>query len=379
MRLLSGPLRGCEYSLEEGSTLFVVGFVEDLVASEVVPELPHNTVVVPMPKGGINFEIIHDGSVGDGFVLRLLGDTVEVQCRNYQEICIAGNVQFSVKQPADDWNRSIFDALSPALIAKKNSLSIPATRWGVGGAVALLITISIAIFIWSQNNNDKRTADVASVISGSLDDYQLAKGSDGNMYVFAENERDMAWGRQALLREGMSNTVKIASVKSEEARINQLLQATYPTLAFHRLKLDVATRPVLILSDERAMLAGESRRMLIGQMMRWMPYVETVIIDQWQDAMLEQKARAGLDRLGITYSSARDHGRLTLVTQGGLTDVDLLNLQKFTRNYYEKFGSRYVHFSVELKDDLLKDKSFKYGSHGYIKMTPRHWLFPQSL
>ena len=110
-----------------------------------------------------------------------------------------------------------------------------------------------------------------------------------------------------------------------------------------------------------------------------MPYSEMVIVDKWDDAMLEQQARTGLDLIGITYLPKFDDHRITFLIQGDLTDVELLNLQKFTHNFYQYFGTEYIHFSVDLDDDWLKGKSFKYNGNGYVKLAPKHWFFTKSL
>ncbi|MEB0010305.1 PrgH/EprH family type III secretion apparatus protein [Glaciimonas sp. Gout2] len=378
LRFLNGPFHGCEYSLAEGRTLFVVGAMQDLIVCEVMPEFSNNTVVVPMPKGGINFEIILSSKVSDGFLFRILDDTSEDQQQLFQDACSAGTVRFSVRPPGVEWVNSIQKnkLLVEVAVDKKSLLST--ISW-VGGLAVLFFIMTLIIVTRKSFKEDEYVTEVTSAISGSISEYKILKGRDSIVYVFANSDRDLAWGRQALIRRGLSDKVKISSLRLEESRINKLLQSTYPNLAFHRLNLDEVAKPVLMLSAERTTLTSEIRTILIERMMHWMPYSDMIILDKWDDAMIEKQARTGLDRIGITYLSKHDDRRITFLTKGDLTDVELLNLQRFTHNFYQYFGVEYVHFSVDLEDDWLKNKSFKYNGNDYVKMTSKHWLFTKSL
>jgi len=94
--------------------------------------------------------------------------------------------------------------------------------------------------------------------------------------------------------------------------------------------------------------------------------------------MLDGQAKAGLERLGVAYERSGSSDSVNYAIQGNLTDIDLTRLHAFTSGFYRDFGMRYVIFSVVLKDDVLKGKSFKYGDSGYVKMAPQHWFFPQT-
>ncbi|QRX82152.1 PrgH/EprH family type III secretion apparatus protein [Glaciimonas sp. PAMC28666] len=376
LRFMNGPLLGCEYGLEPGKTLFVVGSVGDLIVGEVIPEFPENTVVVPMPQGGINFEVIIDSGAADGFLLRVLTDAPEDRCHLFQDSCTAGDTRFLVRRRDDDWRVSLIESQAPLAIKVDKKVSSLAFIYWLSGLAALFSLVFASTAIWKSSKGDVLSTRVSAAIAGSIGKYQILRGHDDVEYVFAGSERDMAWGRQALIRADLYSRVTVSTLRREESRIVDLLRVTYPTLAFHRLRMEELTQPILMLSQNRTILTNEARGVLIEQIKRWMPYAETVVLDNWDDTTLEQQAGSGLDRLGISYSRARDNSRITFVAQGELTDVDLLNLQKYTKAFYRDFGSEYVHFTVELKDELLKNKSFKYGRNGYVKVTPKHWFFP---
>jgi type III secretion system PrgH/EprH family protein len=375
-RLLNGPLRGCEYGLADGTTLVVVGAQNELLSGTAMPEFPHNAIVVPLAEGGVNFEIVIGGDVCDGFRLRILDHPVREQAHACQEICHAGARRFAWRPVGVAWARGIADAEPAGDGARRRSPAM--VRRVLAGTLAMFVVLGLGLTLWMSLKENKRVAEVAAVIAGSSQQYRLATGRDGAVYVFAESERDVSWARQALTRKGLGGAARVSTLRSEEARLNKLLPENYPAVAYHRLILADPARPVLMLSRERAALDEQAQRTLTDRMNQWMPYMQSVAIVYWSDALLDREAGAGLDRLGIPYLRSGNADSVTYEIQGSLNDVDRSRLQDFTDGFYRDFGSRYVSFSIELKDDWLKGKSFKSGSHGYVKMAPQHWFFPQS-
>jgi hypothetical protein len=54
----------------------------------------------------------------------------------------------------------------------------------------------------------------------------------------------------------------------------------------------------------------------------------------------------------------------------------LQKIRGFVETFYRQWGTHYVHYLVEMEDDLRKGKSFEYGAMGsYIKTAPSHWDF----
>ncbi len=58
IRLLSGPLNGCEYEILNGRLLVIIGNDVSLGRSDAFSELPENTIVVPYGELTDSFEII---------------------------------------------------------------------------------------------------------------------------------------------------------------------------------------------------------------------------------------------------------------------------------------------------------------------------------
>ncbi len=95
--------------------------------------------------------------------------------------------------------------------------------------------------------------------------------------------------------------------------------------------------------------------------------------------MLKNQAKTRLDRLGITYKTDVQPASVNYIVDGGINDVSLSQVKAMSDAFYQDYGTNYIHFAVELKDDWLKGKSFKYGPQGYVKMGKQHWYFPEPL
>jgi type III secretion system PrgH/EprH family protein len=384
LRLLNGPLSGCEYHLNGDTTLVVAGAASTLLGAMAHkeaaerPVFPESAIVVPM-DGGSNFEIILDDNARDGFRLRTLAPQLEEYVRPYQEVCRVGTLAFAVRPADADWAPGIVDALPTA--AEPEDVTPRQRSWLIRmllGVIALFALLALGLALWMTLKDNQRVAEVAAVVTGSSGQYRLLKGSDGAIYIFADSERDVSWARQALTREGLIASARVSTLRDEELRLCKLLLESYPTLSFHRVKLANSARPVVVLSQERAHISSKERQALTASLATWMPYAESIGIATWSDAMLDEQARAGLDRLGIAYERVGNADSVTYTVQGSLNDIELARLQVFTDSFYRDFGTRYIYFSVALKDDWLKGKSFKYGGPGYVKMTQQHWFFPHT-
>lgn len=384
LRLMNGPLRGCEYQLTDGATLIVAGAAGDLLGAlgnkdaAELPSFPEGAIVVPV-EGGSNFEIVLDDNARSGFRVRTLAPQISEQVRPYQEICHAGALAFAVRPADEAWAPGIVNMPIASGVEERE----PPRRssWRVAALLAVMAVftlLALGLMLWMNFKDNKRVAEVAAIVAGSSDQYGLFKGRDGAVHIFAESERDVSWARQALAREGLIASARVSTLRDEEVRLNKLLLESYPAIAFHRVKLADPSRPMLILSQEREQLSNQVRQALTANMMAWMPYAENIGIATWSDAMLDEQAKAGLDRLGIAYERTANSDSVTYVVQSSLNDIELARLQAFTDGFYRDFGNRYIYFSVALKDDWLKGKSFKYGGPGYVKMTQQHWFFPQT-
>jgi type III secretion system PrgH/EprH family protein len=375
LRLLSGPLRGCEYALAEGRTLVVVGAPSELVGQGEHVDFPERTIVLPMEGAG-NFEILIYADARSDYRLRTLHPQLEERTQAFQQVCRVGSLDFVVRPAGSEWEPDIVEAKGRTDAAVAKSRRQIRLLTVLAGFVALVVLLVAGLTYWAHVQGERRVADVAAVVAGASSQYRLLKGRGDLIHLFAQNERDALWARQALTREGMAASAQVATLWGEEQRVSKLLQENYPAVAFHRLKLDDPARPMLILSWERTRLNKQVRQSLQGSLLGWMPYAQGVDMLNWSDELVDDQARSGLDRLGISYQRHSNVGSVTYVIASELSDVDLARLQQFTEVFYRDYGHRYVHFSVVLKDEKFKDKSFKYGGSAYFKLAQQHWFFP---
>ena len=372
MRLLSGPLAGCEYKLFDATTIVISGSATSFIEGSICPDFPLNSIVIPFSEVGENFEIVISKNIDDGFKLKVIENNQEISAL-YQTVCHVGELSFTLRLPNDEFSSDI------AVITNDGS-SVGVSPIYFWCKVFILIIsffvlLAVSLKIWLSIQEDKRVVEIKNVISGSNNPYHVIQTKDGEIYIFAESERDSSWAKQALMRGGKSNSFRISTVQAEEDRINKLLIDNYPLLAYHRIKLTDPKNPILVLSKERGEITPQLQQSLLANLYTWLPYAKTVELTSWSDLLLDQRAKDGLEKIGVSYTYSSNSSSTTYSIAGGLSDIDLLRLQDFSQDFYRNFGSRYVHFSIELKDDFLKEKSFQYGPNAYVKMDPKHWFF----
>lgn len=379
IRLLNGPLNGCEYRISKGITLVVAQRARDLTGRQdyaEIPEFPENALVLAV-EGGVNFELTILEEDTDNFLLRSLFPEPVVTTHRYHESCQVGALRFSVRPIDTMWQP---ESISVAAAVASGSSSRKRSKLLMLLLVAVMVLAlgASGVKLWMVLSEKKQETRLAKIVAGSSEPFHMARGRDGQIYIFANTERDVSWARQALMRAGLTDSVQISTLQTEELRITHLIQSSYPALNFHRIKLDNPAKPLLLMSGERGYIDEQTRRQLVADMMSWMAYADAINHATWADAMLETQAKSGLDLLGIPYARVIGENVVNYSIVGDLDDIDLAKLHNFSEKFYRDFGKHYINFSVALKEDWLKGRSFRYGISGYVKMAPQHWYFPQT-
>lgn len=382
LRLLNGGLRGCEFQLAPGKTLFIVKNENDASGEVGVPDLPEDAIYIPMAQGGVNFEVWVGKELGEGITVRVLdrAGAHDIAC-TLHTICKVGTVEFALKRHMELWQEKIL--FYPRVLAVPTPMKItPAKKnppyliFLVSGTLALAL---IAYFWKPLFNPQHQTAALMALLNDSTGKLHVFKGRDNIFYVIADNERDASWAKQVLVRNHFSKPVKVATYTEEENRIAQQISDNNPVFSYYALRLQQPDQPKLLFSHERAELNTEAREALLHKLEQWLPYATQVTLIPIADATVVKQARAGLDRLGISYTQTNQTAGTNFTIRGQIEDGALQKARAFIDDFYHQWGQRYVQFSIELKDDPFKDKSFQYGNQGYIKMTPSHWYFPKTL
>ena len=374
LRILNGPLQGCEFPLVQSVTLFVVGAVELLGDGALTASVPAEAIFVPLAEGGCNFEVLADHLSNDGLMLRLLGDSEELLHGRFHTRVQIGGLQIALRPGDQVW--------SPELLLKQRNASFdteafesqskPWTRWLAGGFVA--VALAVAAALWSIPEPTPET-DIRALITGASAEVEVLQGRDETVYVFVSSERDAGWSRQVLMR---SNTpsAKVLVTDQERRRLEQLLFEHDPQLAWHSLDFKAPSAPRLLLSAQRNLLTPHKQQELTDALLVAAPYARDIAVHFQDDHLLADLAEEGLQRLSLSFDRAEHGDSVTFALTGDLQDVELAAARDYVDGFHRQWGDRYVHFTVELKDDGLKDKSFQTGPQGYIKTTASSWHFP---
>lgn len=378
LRVFNGPLQGCEFDLAQQRTLFVVGSEATFCSIEQPLSVPEDAIYIPLEGGGRNFEVLLGGNDGSGCVVRILGDEGVVDrlvpfqsLENISELLIA-------VRPLDEVWRSELLVQGPAVLAALEPARVPSTvSWRVAVGAVLAIMAGLAMFAWYASRPTP-VSSVEALIAGGNNSMVVVYGRDRAIYVFADSERDAAWGRQVLVRNGYSAT-QVMTTYDERRRLESLVSSLAPQLAYHRMDLSDPRVPQLWISRQRSLLPPGLQRRLVSALVAVAPYAREIKIVQSDDEELLHTAEQGLQRLALSFTQHKHAGGVTFTVEGSLEDAELQALGDFVTAFGQQWGERYVHFAFELKDDWLKGKSFQYGPQGYIKMTPSSWYFPKSL
>ncbi|CAH0214073.1 PrgH/EprH family type III secretion apparatus protein [Pseudomonas brassicacearum] len=373
LRILNGPLRGCEFPLGEGTTLFVVGAVEVLGDGARSASVPTDAIFVPLEEGGCNFEVLVDQATPDGVPLRLLGDSVEVRHCDFQARVQLGGLHVALRTADQSWTP---ECLGPAHdrscdVAEYSGWRVHWTRWiaGAVGLAALIVVISIG-----SMPGPAPEADIRALVTGASAPVRVLRGRDDAVYVFVSSERDAGWSRQVLTRHASLNS-EVLMQDQERRRLEQLLVNHDPQLAWHFLDLKDPSMPRLLLSTQRNLLTPAKQAKLLDVLLAAAPYARDVLVQMQDDNLLADLAQNGLQRLSLAYDRVDHENGVTFAIEGNLQDSELAAARQYVDRFYRQWGDRYVHFAVELKDDALKGKSFQTGPQGYVKTGSSSWFF----
>lgn len=373
LRILNGPLQGCEFPLGEGTTLFVVGTVDLLGDGAHSASVPGQAFFVPLEDDGCNFEVLADQATADGLPLRLLGESVEVRHCAFQARVQIGSLQIALRPEDQPWAAECLgqaSGTSPDAIAFV-SWRAPLMRWGAAGLA--LVVLAAVLGLWAMPGPAPET-DIRALISGASAEVQVLPGRDHSVYVFVASERDAGWSRQVLTRHNTLNG-KVLMRDQERRRLEQVLIDHDPQLAWHLLDLKDPSTPRLLLSTQRNLLTPDKQAQLLEVLLAAAPYAREVVLQMQDDTLLADLAHGGLQRLALTFNRIEHADSVTFAVEGNLQDSELAAARQYVDSFYRQWGDRYVHFTVELKDDALKGLSFQTGPQGYVKTSASSWHF----
>ncbi|HAK5293731.1 TPA: PrgH/EprH family type III secretion apparatus protein [Salmonella enterica] len=369
IRILNGPLQGCEYTLQSGKLLFIVGKNLTMLDDSVFPVLPDNTIYVPLQQESVNFEITADENeriqlhelTESGGTTRFISFNTPVR---------VGELVIAVRAHNQAWHSSVL--LSPEHTGARKKFKL--------NRIAVLFMFIIlgggllgGGLIWSSSQ--RQVIALNGLLGVEKHRFQILPGRDHQYYIFARNEQERLWARQVAVREGYGEASLVIDAEVENKRITRWLDINYPGLAYYRLHMDEPDMPRLWISRQRTNLNDSGREALTKSLMMLLPYARSVEIVPVSDETALSQAEEGLKHRNIPFYRKKKEGVLTFTISGELSDSEIFRARKFINEYNQKWGKQYIQFAIELKDDWSRERSFKYGNYMYVKTAPDVWSF----
>lgn len=382
VRLLNGVMQGCEFTLTTGTTLFIVADAQSIRQQTLEEVDQDSTIFIPMEMGGINFNITVGGQASGQpqVVLNEIQDQgANALFLTSNQIVNVGSLKLAMRYQDDCWSDGVLE--QPSAVKKVDISKIIEHKprlWIVGGLVFVAILLGVLVYGYFTSQQ-RQMSEISLLLGKQQTGYSYILGQDHTTYIFAGNNADKNWAQQALIRTPPSSKVKVLDVLSEEARLRRWLEENWPAVKFQRVRLTQPKQPQLTLSSERGILTPQQQQALTKAVKQYLPYAERIIFSTISDRLVMDEAEQGLKKIAVPYSKINHQGSVTFVIQGTIDDNQLERVKYFVKSFEKGWGSHYIQFSIDLKNDWLKGKSFKYGNQGYVKVSPYHWYFPKPL
>lgn len=384
VRLLNGVLRGCEFSLLEGNTLFLSTDEETISKQYNGTQMPDNTIYIPAEQTDVSFEIIvKRGDSCDVCMRELSDDGTTMIALSENEVITVGMQKFIWRNQHSEFSEEILFGEYPDSARVPSSTITEVARntksvWYKTLAAGVLLSAVFVAGYAHLTGTQRQLDNVSTLLNFASDDYQIVYARDNWIYVFAGSEKATDWAIQTMVRTPLRQQVNVVNIASEEARISRWVETYWPALKFHQIRLSDPQHPILRVSAERNELSEKVRDDFISALKEKFPYMDSVRLDNLEDKTIRSIANQGLKKMALSFREIDNGDTITFVIFGVIEDGMLESIKNFVNQYYQQWGGRYVHFSVELETDWFKDKSFKFGEQSYIKLGAGHWYFPKT-
>lgn len=389
-KVLGGSLNGIEFSLEPQDYFIYVGDgqteQDSLARAERTLHIPTNgardnfIVQLSSLADDVQFSVTVCGQAGQQNQLLMLNSVCEVE-----------GVYFAVRRAGQSWSDEVRQGVPVPVALSHPSAQVaadqPLTQARPSGgrgrflryALLLVLVGLVAAAGWRYNRAGRGPDPVVSAagelqkLVGDRPGYSLHPGRGGVKYLFASNLNQSQWVQQALVRENFTSHWRVVTPKAEVTRLSAILEQN--NIAFYAIRLSDPAHPVLLLSSTRSRTDAASLAHVNQVFLDAAPYANDLNIVLYEDAQVLDKAQQGLKALGIEYQILQSESAVTLSTWIPSADVDLNVFSRFVSDFYQNWGQNYVKFSVDIREDTMKGRSFKYGQEGVVTMNKSHWSF----
>ncbi|QSZ85626.1 PrgH/EprH family type III secretion apparatus protein [Escherichia albertii] len=376
IRLLSGPLNGCEFEITNGRLLVLVGDNASLGQSDSFPELPENIITIPYGDSTGSFEIIITTAPELIIAVRVLSEQQpdNIYLALNQQIEVLG-LKFVIKQKDVIWQYTIPSAedrrhrFSCRLLA-----NIISPKLVIVSLVIFIIFITYLSFTY-HSANDYQVSHIDKILSNKNKNYAILYGRDDIIYINTSSQDEAVWVKQALEKSQPAKPVRVIDHNDETARIYAWLADNYPDLQYFKIQLSPANNPRLTVSKQRNTITKQLIDNIITGLLNEMPYATKISIAILGDNILEAQAIDTLSSIGVTYEKYKTANNVYFNIIGSLSDSELNKINDYVDEYYKQWGKQYIRFNINLQNQDVNNSSFGYGDNRFEKSQGSKWIF----
>lgn len=376
IRLLSGPLNGCEYEILNGRLLVIIGNDVSLGRSDAFSELPENTIVVPYGELTGSFEIIITTDPDIVVTIReLTAQEPEDRTLTFNQQVEVLGLKFAVKEKNEVWQYSLPGIIENNIIStKQHFFSSKLFKY-----VMLFFFFAIIFFAFYIVNasNDPQLRHIDKILVNINRNYEILYGRDHVIYINTNSLDEAVWVKQALEKNQPGKPVRVINPDDESIRIFSWLADNFPDLQYFKLQLLDASNPRLTVSKQRNAITQQLIDNLIKGLLQTMPYASNISIAVLDDNVLESQAIETLSAIGLSYEKYKTANNMYFNIIGTLSDSELNKINNYVDEYYKQWGKQYVRFNVNLKNQDTNNSSFSYGDNRFEKSQGSNWTFQE--
>ncbi|MCW2474868.1 PrgH/EprH family type III secretion apparatus protein [Candidatus Symbiopectobacterium sp. NZEC151] len=391
LKILFGPMYGCELNLPVDNYFFNIhpeikqsstgGDMQEGVAN--MASFACKTLYIPCEVDSDNLRLYLtekleiDGK--SGYQVDILGpDNSQTVLIEENVFFQQGNIRLALKKNHDKWSDEISTSnwvkanqtlsLSDASLRRAKKDNLKTYSYSLLILTIFCICTYIAWYNYSQQSS--QIVSLNAVLAGSPAPLKIIK-SDNQIYVFGEGYQEIAWLHDVLYK--LNETTKVTPIWTSRTRkevIKKLHNKGFPIL---QLDLTLPEFPQLYTYRK---LDNEQETSLKTQAHQSLPYAKRIDVFFRDKESLVKQAQHGLERIQILYRCVTTDNGFALIIRDDLSDSAINALNIFITDFYNQWGDQIVSFSINMNENILKDKSYLNAKEGYLFISPTHWYFP---
>lgn len=390
LKILFGPMFGCELNLPADDYFFNIhpqikqnhigGDMQEGVTN--MASFACKTLYIPCEVDSENLRISLTEKVEidgkHGYQVDILGpDNIGIAIIEENVFFQHGSIRLALKKCHEEWSDEIstynWTKASPpyfsdTLLEKTHNKKTKKYSFFFLTLALFFVFIYIAWYDYWQRPS--HVASLNTILAGSPAPLKIIK-SDNKIYVFGEGYQEMTWLHDVLYKlNETTNVTPIWTTRTRKEVIKKLHNKGFPVL---QLDLTLPEFPQLYTYRK---LDNEQKAALKTEAHQSLPYAKRIDIFFKDKESLVKQAQHGLERFQILYRCVTTDSGFALIIKDDLSDSAINSLNTFITDFYNQWGDQIVSFSVNMNENILKDKSYLNAKEGYLFISPKHWYFP---